>query len=281
MIAALVCATNFSFLRGASHPDEMVLTAQVQGYGAVGIADRNTLAGVVRAHVAAKEAGMKVLIGARLVTQDGFEVAAFPQDRAAYARLTRLLTLGNRRAPKGECWLSTDDILAHAEGQALILIPPAQLNEAWKTQAEAFARALHTAPEKPAGIWTGMTRGFSGGDGARLHRLAQLGEAWRAPGAAIADALYHAPDRRPLQDVLTCVREKTTIDAAGRRLEMNAERHLKPPAELARLFAEHPEAVARTAEIAAAVDFSLSELAYQYPDEILNPGETPIDTLTR
>ena len=129
MFAELGAITNFSFLRGAAHPDEMVLTAHALGLEAIGIADRNSLAGVVRAHVAAKEVGLRLLVGARLVTRAGFEVICYPQDRSAYGRLVKLLTLGNRRAPKGECHLDLEDILAHAEGQIFIAIPPVRLDD--------------------------------------------------------------------------------------------------------------------------------------------------------
>ena len=125
--AELGAATNFSFLRGASHPDEMVAAAKALGLAAIGVADRNSLAGVVRAHAAAKELGQRLLVGARLVTQEGPELLCFPEDRAAYGRLSALLTEGKRRAPKGECFLSLADVEGAAEGQCLVLLPPAGL----------------------------------------------------------------------------------------------------------------------------------------------------------
>jgi len=274
--AELIAATNFSFLRGASHPDEMVAAARALGLSAIGICDRNTLAGAARAHSAAKACGMRLCVGARLVAACGFEAAAYPVDLAAYGRLSRLLTLGKRRAPKGECHIEIADILDHAEGLVFLIIPPAEIDEDWAARALHFALA---APQDACHV--ALVRRFDGRDGERLHRAAALAEEARAPAVAATDALYHAPERRALQDVVTCIREKTTIDAAGLILEANAERHLKGPAEMARLFADYPEAAARGAAIARRLAFSLDEIAYQYPEEVMEPGESPMQTLSR
>jgi len=267
--AELAAATNFSFLRGASHPDEMVLTAKALGLCALGIADRNTLSGVVRAHKAAKEADLRLLIGARLVTQCGFEAIAYPCDRAAYGRLCRLLTLGNRRAPKGQCWLDLEDLAAHGEGMVWIAF-----------SGEGVGRFLELGVDR-RDVFLALRRTFAADDLEQRHATLALAQKLRIRMVAVGDPLYHSPQRRPLADVLACIREHVTIDAAGYLLEAHAERHLKPPEEMARLFAGFESALSTQDEIVGRVRFSLDELAYEYPDEIGAPGETPIETLRR
>ncbi len=267
--AELVAMTNFSFRRGASHPQEIVMCAKALGLSAIGIADRNTLAGVVRAHTQAKEEGIKLLVGARLVTTDGFEAVCYPIDRAAYGGLCRLLTTGNRRAPKGECHLVFEEIRDAQEGQIFIVMPPTELSPIF---AERLATLAFAAPGR---VHLGASFPYRGDERRRLGLLAELAQQAGTPLVATSDALYHAPGRRPLADVLTCIREKCTIADAGFRLEANAERHLKSGAEMARLFAHHPEAVARTEAIAARIRFSLDALRYEYPDEPVPPGKTP------
>ena len=262
--AELGVATNYSFLRGASHPDELVLSAKALGLSAIGIADRNTLAGVVRAHVAAKEAGLRLLVGARLVPDEGPELLCYPRDRAAYGRLCRLLTLGKRRAEKGDCRFTLEELLAHAEGQELIVLPPEAA-----APDEAFARDLsRIAAAAPGRCHLAAQMLYRGGDARRLAALAALAEAAGVPLVTTNDVRLHAPARKPLLDVITCIREHCTIDTAGFHLLANAERHLKTPEEMARLFRDQPAAVARTAEIAARCSFSLDELRYEYPEEI-------------
>ncbi len=269
--AELAVTTNFSFLRGASHAEELVQRASELGHAAIGIADRNTLAGVVRAHIAARAAGLRLLIGARLVPADGPEVLTYPVDRAAYARLSRLLSAGKLKAAKGECHLTLADILSASEGQVLIVIPPETLTPAFEADLRAIASAA-------AGqTYLAARFAYAGRGRERTARLAELAARCAAPLTAINDVLYHAPERRPLQDVLTCIRAHCTLETAGLRLEANAERHLKSPAEMARLFKGFEPALARTAEIAARCRFSLSELAYEYPDEPVPPGKTPQD----
>jgi error-prone DNA polymerase len=267
--AELVAATNFSFLRGASHAHEMVGQAAELGLAAIGIADRNTLAGVVRAHQAAREHGTRLLVGARLVTAEGFEAACYPTDRAAYGRLCRLLTLGNRRAPKGQCRFTFEEMLAAGEGQVLIAIPPRRITPDFARRLDRLAAAA------PGSVHLAAAFTYAGDERRRLGALAELAAQARAPLVATSDALYHHPGRRPLADVLACIREKCTVHEAGYRLEANAERHLKPGREMARLFADHPDAVARTIEVAGRVTFSLDELRYEYPDEPVPPGKTP------
>jgi len=263
--AELAVTTNFSFLRGASHPEELVLQAKALGLAGIGVADRNTLAGVVRAHAAAKEHGVRLAVGARLVFRDGTpDILVYPKDRAAYGRLTRLLTIGNRRAPKGECWLGFTDFLAHAEGQQAIVAPVIAAGQ----EPDAVLRAYLSAVRDHAGaVWLAARFVFDGEDRRRLRLLEALTSQTGARLLATTEPLHHVAERRPLLDVLTCVREKTTLDAAGRRLAANAERHLKLASEMQRLYREAPKAVGETLRFMDSVGFSLDELSYQYPDE--------------
>ncbi len=269
--AELLAASNFSFLRGASHPWELVATAEALGISALGICDRNSLAGVVRAWSAGRGRNIKVLTGARLDFADGTpSLVCYPKDREAYGRLTRLLTLGQRRTKKGGCELSYGDFAAHAEGQVVLAVPPARLDEIF---AQALARL---AGDFPGQVWLAAARGYGARDLPRLAQLEALAAASGAPMTAVNDVLYHGPERRPLQDVLTCIAERTTIDQAGWRLAANAERHLKSPPEMARLFARFPKALAQSTVVAGLIDFDLSELRYEYPAEPVPPGRTPI-----
>src|SRR5712671_6479571 len=272
--AELAVTTNFSFLRGAAHPREMVARADELGLAAIGIADRNSFAGVVRAYDEAKKRSIKLLVGTRLVTTDGFEVIAYPTDRDAYGRLCRLLTQGNLKAKKGECHLGFDDILATTEGQMLICLPPDDLAPRFTERLAALARAA------PGRAFLAGAHRYRGDEPRRLGLLDELGTHVGAPLVAVNDVLYHAPERRTLADVMTCIREKCTIHDAGLRLAVNAERHLKSPAEMARLFASFPAAIARGARIADACGFSLGQLEYEYPDEPVPSGKTPQQHLT-
>src|SRR5580692_1437774 len=267
--AELAVTTNFSFLRGASHPAEMVATADALKLAAIGIADRNSFAGVVRAYDEWKKRNnIKLVVGTRLVTVDGFEVLTYPTDRQAYGRLCQLLTQGNLKAKKGECHLTFEQILDAGEGQIFIALPPEELSHAFAARLSALVR---TAPNRAflAGIHY-----HRGDEPRRLGLLAELGERHGVPLVAVNDVHYHAPERRPLLDVVTCIREKCTIAEAGFRLAVNAERHLKAPDEMARLFKNFPDAIARTVAIANACTFSLGELKYEYPDEPVPPGKT-------
>jgi error-prone DNA polymerase len=267
--AELAVSTNFSFLRGASHPQELVATAAELGLAAIGIADRNSFAGVVRAFDEWKrKKSIKLLVGTRLVTVDGFEALAYPMDRKAYGRLCRLLTEGNLKAKKGECHLTFEEICAASEGQMLIALPPQTLSPAF---AERLAALAHVAPQRS--FLAGVHR-YRGDEPRRLGLLAELGKRANAPLVAVNDVYFHIPERWPLADVLTCIREKCTIAEAGFRLAINAERHLKTPAEMVQLFAKFPGAIARSLAIADACRFSLDELKYEYPDEPVPPGKT-------
>ena len=229
------------------------------------MADANTLAGVVRAHLAAKELGIKFIPGARLVLQDGPSLLAYPRTRAAYGRLCRLLTLGQRRAEKGQCTLYLEDVAAHADGLIFIALPPSlsspgltgrssnPVSRSRRPRAAARLRGHDNAfeaqlyrikdalPRTP--LYLAARHAYRGDDRARIEALAQLAARVSVPLVATGGVLYHAPHRRPLQDVLTCIREKCTITQAGFRLEANAERHLKSANEMARLFKGHEEAL--------------------------------------
>src|SRR5215472_6265468 len=267
--AELAVTTNFSFLRGAAHPREMVATADALGLAAIGIADRNTFTGVVRAYDEAKKRpGIQLVVGTRLVTTDGFKVLAYPTDRTAYGRLCRLLTQGNLKADKGECHIGFDDILAVCEGQMLIALPPDELSRGFTERLAALARAA------PGRAFLAGVHRHRGDEPRRLGLLDELGKRAGTPLVAVNDVLYHAPERRPLVDVVTCIREKCTIHEAGLRLAVNAERHLKSPDEMARLFAKFPDAIARSVAIAERCQFSLATLKYEYPDEPVPPGKT-------
>ena len=273
--AELQAATNFSFLRGSSHAEELTIAAEALGLAAIGITDRNSLAGIVRGWTAAKTRNVRVLSGCRLDFMDGTpSLLCYPTDREAFGRLTRLLTLGQRRAEKGACHLSWADFLEHSEGQLGLIVPPGALDEAFERDLTRMAGDLWGR------AWLAASRAYAAQDLKRLARLDALGRAAGAPIVATNDVLYHGPERRPLQDVITCVREHCTIHEAGFRLEANAERHIKSPAEMARLFERWPRAVERTAEIVERIGFDLGDLKEDYPDEPVPPGKTAMQHLT-
>ncbi len=341
-------ASNFSFLRGASHPEELMLQAAHVGLAGLGLCDRNSVAGVVRAHLVRREQELTLRYhpGARLVFADGTpDILAYPRDRPAWGRLCRLLTRGNLRAQKGDCILTLDDLLDHHQGLELIAMPTSTREKqeaAWKqdtSQTEASQNPSAVIPGRraasPESMTTDRENGFRaraggapredvgaggntihhihkrstpsphphadalarlreaapgrlrlaaamlyrGHDHARLAARAELAHALRLPLIAVNDVHHHHPDRRPLADILTCIRQHITLDTAGRRLAANAERYLKPPPEMARLFRDAPEAIAETQNLAAALTFSLDELRYEYPDESLQGFATPQEAL--
>jgi error-prone DNA polymerase len=271
--AEFAVTTNFSFLRGASHPEEMVAQALALGLAGIGIADRNSLAGIVRAHVYAREngaaaKGLKLAIGARLIFADGTpDLLAYPQDRAAYARLSRLLTRGNLRAEKGACTLFFEDLADHAQGLQLALLPISSgpMTADGATIDARIAALKELAPHR---LWIAarMTYGRS----MRRDLIARhaLASKHRLPLLATNDVHMHTSTRRPLADILTCTRAGVTIDSAGTQLAVNAERHLKSPREMARIFREAPQAIEETQRFLNGLSFSLDELAYEYPDEV-------------
>jgi error-prone DNA polymerase len=311
--AELAAATNFSFLRGASHPAEMVETAIALGHAGIGIADRNSVAGVVRAWSALKAAreegrgkDFKLITGARLVFADDTpDIIAYPQTRTGWGGLTRLLTLGNLRAEKGECILHLRDLIEQCEEMALIVLPlkgrwppkevggvsPCQKTSRTTTplsdrviplrqpsrlppplKGEDFWKHLRT---KTPHAWIGAAMNRAGRDKRQLAALKSLSAQTGIPLIAINDALYASPEARPLHDIMTCIHAHTSIDKVGRILAANAERHLKTPREMARLFAEAPDAVAETQRLLHGVTFDLSQLSYEYPHEPVPPGYTP------
>ncbi len=278
--AEIAVTSNFSFLRGASRPEELALAAVELGLSAIGIADRNTLAGVVRAYAAfedfvEKSKRPKLLVGTRLVFKDGTpDVLVYPTDRAAYGRLCRLLSIGKLRAEKGDCTLHLDDLLAWQDGQLLVVLPPAKPGKETQT---ALARLKEAAPDR---LWLAASFPFSGDDKRRLKKLQRMAKEADTPLIAINDVLYHAPERRALQDVVSCIREHKTLESAGRLLEANAERHLKSPEEMERLFADAPDAIVETIRFAARISFTLDQLKYNYPEEPVPPGKTAQQHLT-
>ncbi|EKF40589.1 DNA polymerase III subunit alpha [Nitratireductor indicus C115] len=273
--AELGVTSNFSFLRGGSHPRELVSTAAQLGLTAIGIADRNSLAGAVRAHVEAREQNIRLVVGVRLALTCGFEALCFPTGRAAYGRLTQLLTAGNRKAGKGECHLGFDDLSLLGKGQRLIAMPPYDFDMDFETGLRRLSRLF------PGATYLALTPYRRANDKARQQRLEALSTACGTPLVATNDVLYHTPARRPLQDLLTCIREHCTIDEAGFRLERNAERHLKSPAEMTRLLIGHEDAIARSVDIMRDCDFSLGKLSYDYPEESCGESATPQEELER
>jgi len=272
--AELAITTNYSFLRGASHPKEFAVAGTLQGHYAIGIADRNTLAGVVRAYDELQNPRLpknkpRLLIGSRLVFRDGTpDILAYPTDRAAYGRLCRLLSMGKLRAKKGECHLDLADLFSWHEGLLFILMPPEKPGEETRSTLELLAQIAHGR------VWLAAARLHRGNDRKRLRDLQHLAETRRVPLIAVNDVLYHAAERRQLQDVVTCIREHVTLDQAGKRLQANAERHLKPLEEMARLLRDYPHAIAETIRFAERISFTLDQLKYNYPDEPIPPGKT-------
>ena len=269
--AELSAASNFSFLVGASHPEEIIERAAELGHHAVAITDTNTLAGIVRAHVAAKQVGIQLIVGCRLVLRDGLGVLVYPTDRPAYSRLCRLLTLGKRRAPKGECDLGLHDLVEHSEGLLAVVEPPLAVDE-------AVIQSLHQLRDAFGNDRLSIAAWFdyAEDDAAGIDRIADAARRVRLPLVATNRVLYHDSSRRPLQDIVTCIRSGCTIHEAGLNLQANAERHLKSPHEMQRLFAAHPEAVKQSVAIAErAAGFSLDQLRYEYPAEPCPAGLCP------
>lgn len=261
-------STPFSFLRGASDAIELTLTALNLGYDAIGVADRNTLSGIVRMHSACEGAGLKPLIGCRLDLNDAPSLLAYPIDRDGYGRLSSLLSLGKMRAEKGECDISLSDVADHSEGIAFIAWPQDDLAD--------FERELPRLREALTSLrHVAASRLYRGDDSSRIERLDRIARRHGCAILATNDVHYHAPEKRPLQDVMSCIREKVTLTTAGYLLNPNAERHLKSPEEMARLFARWPHAISATREFADALDFSLDELRYEYPKETVPDNRTP------
>ncbi|MGX5817980.1 error-prone DNA polymerase [Chitinophaga lutea] len=275
----LQVTTNFSFLRGASHPDELAEKAAELGYTALAVTDCNTMAGIVRAHAAVKDADLRLIPACRLDLLDGPSLLAYPTDKDAYARLCTLLTKGNLRAEKGDCHLYRQDVYEHARDIIFLSVPPAALNASFDFEPEYIQALAEYREAFGRQLYLSAVRSYQGDDMKKLHCLSQLSSRYRIPLVATNDVHYHEPARRELQDILTCVREKCTIHTAGFRLHQNAERYLKPVEEMERLFRQYPDAVRRTLEITEACQFSLNELKYVYPEELTTNGRTPQEEL--
>jgi len=266
----LQVTSNFSFMRGGSHPEELVERAAALGYAKIAVTDRNSMAGVVRAHQAAKLSGIGFIPACRLDLLDGPSLLAYPTDITAWSRLCELLTKGNLRTEKGKCDLYKQDVYQHAEGIKFIAIPPAGLNnffdfdDGFKAALAEYQNVFGDA------LYLAVSRSYTGDDAKRFYRLSRLG----VPIVATNDVHYHEAQRRELQDVQTCVREKCTIQTAGFHLHVNAERYLKPVDELERLYRKYPEALTRTQEISEACTFSLDTLKYLEPEWKSPDGRT-------
>ena len=270
----LQCASHFSFLRGASSAEELFATAAMLGMEALAVTDWNTLSGIVRAHEAAKITGVRLIIGCRLQLGDGSELLIYPTDRPAYSLLTRLLSLGKSRAGKAKCDLTWDDVAAWSQGSVGIFLPD-------RANGLLRMQLIRMRDIFGSNAYCALSLRRRPRDHLRLHEIATMATGLGVPTVATNDVLFHAPDRRILQDVVTCIRERTTIDDVGFRRERHADRYLKAPEEMARLFKLWPEAVARSGEIAERCRFSLHELAYQYPHEVCLPGLTPQQALEK
>ncbi|MBP2278445.1 error-prone DNA polymerase [Sphingopyxis sp. SE2] len=273
----LQVTTHFSFLRGASSPEELFAAAALLGLPALGIVDRHSVAGIVRAWDAEKTTGVRSIVGCRLDLTDGTALLVYPTDKAAYGRMCRLLSVGKGRAGKGACHLDWSDLEEWHDGLIALLVP----DGADATTETALARMRRIFGNR---CYAALSIRRRPRDAIRLRDLAAMAAAARVPTIATNDVLYHAPDRRLLQDVVTCIREKCTVDDLGERRERFADRHLKTAAEMERLFRRYLKdvsPVARTVELAARCTFSLEELKYQYPDEIQVPGRTPQEELAR
>lgn len=263
--AELQVTTHFSFLRGASSADELFATAKELGISALGVVDRNSLAGIVRALEASRETKLRLVVGCRLDLQDGISILVYPTDRAAYSRLTRLLTLGKARGGKANCILHLDDVAQYAEGLIGVLVPDLPDDTCavqLRKMAEIFGDRAYMA----------LTLRRRPRDQLRLHNLSNLAIRFGVRPVVTNDVLFHDPERRQLQDIVSCIRTSTTIDDVGFERERHADRFLKPPEEMDRLFPRYREALARTMEIVARCKFSLEELTYQYPEEAIVPG---------
>ena len=290
----LVAATNFSFLDGASDPGVMVARAVELGLSGIGIADRNTVAGVVRAYQALRKAqagllganlpaiDFRLLVGARLVFADGTpDIVVYPSTRAGWGRLTRLLTIGNRRAPKGGCILGFGDLIALYQDMMLIVLPESSTRDTTSvTNIELPHCQTRQLPETLAAlkrvskgdVWLGITMPRLGRDRRLFLQLAAIADAAGVPVLATCDALYAYPDDHALHDIVTCIREGLTIQHAGRMLAANGERHLKDAREMTRLFADRPNTIGQSVRLMKKIVFTLDDLRYEYPDEPVPAG---------
>jgi error-prone DNA polymerase len=268
----LQVTSHFSFLRGASSPEELFAAAALQGHQALGLADWNSVAGVVRGWDGEKATGVRMIPGARVETIDGRALLLYPTDRPAWSRLTRLLSLGKARGGKGNCLVNWADVAAWSDGLIAILLPDL-------ADEETAAQLRDLAAAFGARAYCALSFRRRPDDHARLHALDALARAAAVRAVATGDILYHSPEARPLQDVVTAIREKTTVDALGYRRERFMDRHLKSPAEMERRFAAFPDAIQASADIAAQCRFGLDQIRYQYPYEQVMAGKTAQEAL--
>ncbi|MEO1323467.1 MAG: error-prone DNA polymerase, partial [Pseudomonadota bacterium] len=266
----LFAFSNFTFSTGASHAEELVTRARKVGLSGLAIADKNTFAGIVRGHSAAKDLGLRYLVATRLVLMDGTEILAYPRDRKAFGQLSRLLTLGKRRTVKGECELQLEDVLEYCGNCILIGLKGPGF--------QATLAALKTAFDDH--VFVGLVPEYDGVDPNRFAEAQALADGLELQTVALGNVIMHAAARLRLADVLSCIREKTVIDKLGRRALPNAERRIKSEFEMRRFFQDYPDAITNTARIAEACPFSLDELRYEYPDEIAD-GLEPDDRLRK
>jgi error-prone DNA polymerase len=271
----LQVTSNFSFLRGASHPEELIEEAARMGYKKIAITDHNTLAGIVRAHAQARKHPIEIIPACRLNLMDGASLLAYPTDTESYGRLSALLSLGNLRTEKGSCELYKRDVYEYAKGIIFIAVPPESLSGNFDFQANFYADLQSYKDKLRENLYLAINRSYQGEDQKRMFRLSELSKKTGIPLVATNDVYYHSPQRRELQDVLSCVREKCTIQNAGYLLFQNAERHLKPEEEMKRLFRQYPDALRNAVRISEACRFSLDSLKYIYPEEITSEGRTP------
>jgi error-prone DNA polymerase len=272
--AELQVTTHFSFLRGASSTEELFATAAALGIDALGVVDRNSLAGIVRAWEAAKTTGVRLVVGCRLDLSDGTSILVYPTDRAAYSRLTRLLSLGKSRGGKGKCILGFADVEVYSEGLLAILVP----DEADDVYANQLRKVSIIFGDR---AYVSLCLRRRPNDRLRLHNLANMAARHKVKTVITNDVLFHEASRRQLQDIVTCIRNRTTIDSVGFDRERHADRFLKAPEEMHRLFPEYPEALARTREIVDRCRFDMGELQYQYPEEAIVPGLDAQQSLTK
>lgn len=272
--AELQVTTHFSFLRGASSADELFARAAELGIDALGVVDRNSLAGIVRAWEAAKKTGVRLVVGCRLDLADGMSILVYPMNRPAYSRLTRLLSLGKSRGGKGRCILDLTDVEAYNDGLIAILLP----DEADDVYASQLRRVSAVFGDR---AYVSLCLRRRPRDRLRLHNLSNMAFRHKVKTVVTNDVLFHDPSRRQLQDIVTCIRNRTTIDNVGFDRERHADRFLKAPEEMHRLFSEYPEALARTREIVDRCRFDMSELQYQYPEEAMVPGLDAQQSLTK
>ncbi|WP_313666012.1 error-prone DNA polymerase [Shinella sp.] len=272
--AELQVTTHFSFLRGASSADELFATAAAFGIDALGVVDRNSLAGIVRAWEAAKTTGVRLVVGCRLDLTDGMSLLVYPMDRPAYSRLTRLLSLGKSRGGKGNCLIDFADVAHHAAGMVGVLVPD-EADDACAVQLRKMAEVFGDR------AYVSLCLRRRPNDRLRLHGIATMAARFKVRTVVTNDVLFHEPGRRQLQDVVTCIRTRTTIDDVGFDRERHADRFLKAPEEMHRIFAEYPEALASGREIVERCKFDLKELQYQYPEEAIVPGLDPQQSLVK